>query len=104
LLADPRFNSTPLIRNNRRFLPGLLNTTLQSWRLAELEPIVREHGGTILPALDLAQVVDHPQVRGLGFIERWRDYAIPMIRIPFMCTERLQVDQLEPAPELAASI
>jgi crotonobetainyl-CoA:carnitine CoA-transferase CaiB-like acyl-CoA transferase len=101
LLADSRFNTTPLIRNNKRFLPGLLNPTLLSWRLAELEPIVREHGGTILPALDLAQVLDHPQVRGLGFLEPASDCDIPMIRIPFKCTEPLQVDQLGPAPQLA---
>lgn len=100
LLADSRFNTTPLIRNNKRFLPGLLNPTLLSWRLAELEPIVREHGGTILPALDLAQVLDHPQVRGLGFLEPASDCDIPMIRIPFKCTEPLQVDQLGPAPNL----
>jgi hypothetical protein len=101
LLADSRFNTTPLIRNNKRFLPGLLNPTLLSWRLAELEPIVREHGGTILPALDLAQVLDHPQVRCLGFLEPASDCDIPMIRIPFKCTEPLQVDQLGPAPQLA---
>jgi crotonobetainyl-CoA:carnitine CoA-transferase CaiB-like acyl-CoA transferase len=101
LLADSRFNTTPLIRNNKRFLPGLLNPTLLSWRLAKLEPIVREHGGTILPALDLAQVIDHPQVRSLGFLEPVNDRDIPMIRIPFKCTEPLQVDQLGPAPQLA---
>ena len=101
LLADSRFNTAPLIRNNKRFLPGLLNPTLLSWRLAELEPIVREHGGTILPALDLAQVMDHPQVRGLGLLEPASDRDIPMIRIPFKSTESLQVDQLGPAPQLA---
>jgi crotonobetainyl-CoA:carnitine CoA-transferase CaiB-like acyl-CoA transferase len=100
LIADPRFNTTPLIRNNRRFLPALLNPTLLSWRLAELEPIVREHGGTILPALDLAQVVNHPQVRGLGFVEPEGDRDLPMIRIPFRCTEPLQVDQLGATPQL----
>jgi crotonobetainyl-CoA:carnitine CoA-transferase CaiB-like acyl-CoA transferase len=103
LLADPRFNTVTLIRNNKRFLPGLLNPTLMSWRLAELEPIVRRHGGTILPALDLAQVADHPQVCGLGVVTRVDGQAIPAIRIPFRCTEPLQVDQLEPAPALGES-
>ena len=100
LLADPRFNTVPLIRNNKRFLPGLLNPTLKTRRLAALEPIVRAHGGTILPALDLAQVVDHPQVRGLGLVTRANGERIPTMRIPFRCTESLQVDQLEPAPGL----
>lgn len=100
LLADPRFNTVPLIRNNKRFLPGLLNPTLASWRLADLEPIVRRHGGTILPALDLAQVIDHPQVRGLGIIARADDDRIPTIRLPLRCAEPLQVDRLEPAPAL----
>ena len=104
LLADPRFNTVPLIRNNKRFLPGLLNTTLKSWRLAALEPIVRAHGGTILPALDLAQVVDHPQVRGLGLVTRANGERIPTMRIPFRCTESLQVDQLEHAPGLGESM
>jgi crotonobetainyl-CoA:carnitine CoA-transferase CaiB-like acyl-CoA transferase len=89
LLADPRFNTVPLIRNNKRFLPGLLNPTLMSWSLVDLEPIVREHGGTILPALDLSQVVDHPQVRGLGIVVRASDESIPTIRIPFRYTESL---------------
>lgn len=100
LLADPRFNTVPLIRDNKRFLPELLNPTLMFWRLAELEPIVRELGGTILPALDLAQVIDHPQVRGLRLVARANGEGISTIRIPFQCTEPLQVDQLGPAPAL----
>jgi crotonobetainyl-CoA:carnitine CoA-transferase CaiB-like acyl-CoA transferase len=104
LLADPRFNTVSLIRNNKRFLPGLLNPTLMSWRLAELEPIVREYGGTILPALDLAQVVEHPQVRGLGLVARGSGESIATIRIPFRCNESLQVDQLGPAPDLSGPI
>jgi crotonobetainyl-CoA:carnitine CoA-transferase CaiB-like acyl-CoA transferase len=104
LLADPRFNTGSLIRNNKRFLPELLNPTLMSWRLGELEPIVRAHGGTILPALDLAQVVDHPQVRGLGLVARASSEDIRTIRIPFKCTESLQVEQLPPAPRLGESI
>ena len=104
LLADPRFNTVPLIRNNKRFLPGLLNPTLMSWRLAELEPIVREHGGTILPALNLKQVVEHPQVRALGVVDHSNANGIPTIRIPFKCTEPLQVAHLGPAPALGESI
>jgi crotonobetainyl-CoA:carnitine CoA-transferase CaiB-like acyl-CoA transferase len=104
LLADPRFNTVSLIRNNKPFLPGLLNPTLMSWRLAELEPIVREYGGTILPALDLAQVVEHPQVRSLGLVARASGESIATIRIPFRCNESLQVDQLGPAPDLSGPI
>jgi CoA:oxalate CoA-transferase len=100
LLADPRFNTVSLIRNNKRFLPGLLNPTLMSWTLAELEPIVRKHGGTILPALDLGQVVEHPQVRGLGLVVGANGEGLPTIRIPFRCSEPLQVDHLGPAPGL----
>jgi crotonobetainyl-CoA:carnitine CoA-transferase CaiB-like acyl-CoA transferase len=100
LLADPRFNTVQLIRNNKRHLSPLLNPTLESWSLARLEPIVREHGGTILPALDLEQVINHPQVRGLGIIEREPGASIPTIRLPFKSTDTLQVDVLPPAPGL----
>jgi len=100
LLADSRFNTVQLIRDNKRHLSALLNPTLQSWPLARLEPIVREHGGTILPALDLQQVINHPQVRGLGIIIQEPDVGIPTIRLPFKCTEPLQVDELQPAPRL----
>jgi crotonobetainyl-CoA:carnitine CoA-transferase CaiB-like acyl-CoA transferase len=100
LLADPRFNTVSLVRNNKRFLPGLLNPTLISWRLADLESIVRAHGGTILPALDLAQVVEHPQVRGLGVVVGVNGEGLPMIRIPFHCSEPLQVAHVGPAPSL----
>jgi crotonobetainyl-CoA:carnitine CoA-transferase CaiB-like acyl-CoA transferase len=100
LLGDPRFNTVALIRNNKRFLAGLLNPTLQSWTLTRLEPIVRNHGGTILPALDLAQVARHPQVLGLGVIANETGESIPMIRLPFRCTDALQAADLRPAPRL----
>jgi crotonobetainyl-CoA:carnitine CoA-transferase CaiB-like acyl-CoA transferase len=100
LLADTRFNSVPLIRNNKRFLPELLNPTLMSWTLERLEPIVREYGGAILPALDLQQVANHPQVRGLGMIVREPGASMPTIRLPFRCTDILQAGDLPPAPRL----
>jgi crotonobetainyl-CoA:carnitine CoA-transferase CaiB-like acyl-CoA transferase len=100
LLGDPRFNTVVLIRNNKRFLSGLLNPTLRTWTLARLEPIVRNHGGTILPALDLAQVARHPQARGLCVIAGEAGDSLPTIRIPFRCTDALQADDLRPAPRL----
>jgi crotonobetainyl-CoA:carnitine CoA-transferase CaiB-like acyl-CoA transferase len=100
LLADPRFNTVPLIRNNKRHLPALLNPTLESWSLAQLEPIVRKHGGTILPALNLEQVVNHPQVQSLAMIVRESGAGIPTIRLPFKSTEPLQMEDLPPAPRL----
>jgi crotonobetainyl-CoA:carnitine CoA-transferase CaiB-like acyl-CoA transferase len=100
LLADPRFNTVQLIRNNKRYLPALLDPTLESRSLAYLEPIVRQHGGTILPALKLDQVINHPQVRTLELIVREPAAAIPTIRLPFKCTEPLQVEDLPPAPLL----
>ena len=100
LLADPRFNTVQLIRNNKRHLPALLNPTLGSWSLAQLEPIVRRYGGTILPALDLAQVANHPQVRGLGIIVHESGMSIPTIGLPFKATEPLQVEDIPPAPRL----
>ena len=98
LLADPRFNTVQLIRNNKRHLPTLLNPTLESWSLVELEPIVRKHGGTILPALDLKQVVNHPQVQNLDVIVCEPGANISTIRLPFKCTEPLQVEDVPPAP------
>jgi crotonobetainyl-CoA:carnitine CoA-transferase CaiB-like acyl-CoA transferase len=100
LLADPRFNTVSDIRNHKRFLPELLNPTLASWTLDRLEPIVRQHGGVILPALDLEQVVKHPQVEGLGIIVREPGASVPTIRLPFRSTERLQVEDLPAAPRL----
>jgi crotonobetainyl-CoA:carnitine CoA-transferase CaiB-like acyl-CoA transferase len=100
LLADPRFNTVQLIRNHKRFLAELLNPTLESWTLARLEPIVRRHGGTILPALDLKQVIIHPQVQGLGIIVREPGASVATIRLPFKCTVPLQVENLVPAPDL----
>jgi CoA:oxalate CoA-transferase len=99
LLADPRFNTVQLIRNNKRHLPALLNPTLESRSLVQLEPIVRRYGGTILPALNLEQVVNHPQVQSLGIIVN-ESSAIPTIRLPFKSTECLQADELPPAPRL----
>lgn len=100
LLADPRFNTVQLVRNNKRHLPTLLNPTLESWSLVQLEPIVRKHGGTILPALDLKQVVNHPQVQNLEIIVREPGASISTIRLPFKCTEPLQVENVPPAPRL----
>lgn len=99
LLADPRFNTVQLIRNNKRHLPELLNPTLEAWSLAELEPIVRRYGGTILPALNLEQVVKHPQVQTLRIIVKGSG-VIPTIRLPFKSTEQLQVEELPSAPRL----
>jgi crotonobetainyl-CoA:carnitine CoA-transferase CaiB-like acyl-CoA transferase len=81
-------------------LPELLNPTLQSWTLDQLEPIVRKHGGTILPALDLGQVIHHPQVQTLGILVREPGAAVDTIRLPFKCTQPLQAEDLPPAPGL----
>src|SRR5262249_52418061 len=97
---DSRFNSVSLIRNHKRFLPELLNPTLASWTLDRLEPIVRQYGGTVLPALDLEHVVKHPQVETLGIIRHEGGSMIPAIRLPFKCTEQLQVEALPRAPRL----
>jgi crotonobetainyl-CoA:carnitine CoA-transferase CaiB-like acyl-CoA transferase len=100
LLGDPRFNTVDLIRNNKRHLAALLNPTLDSWTLQRLEPIVRKHGGTILPALNLEQVANHPQVQGLGIIVREPGATVPTIRLPFKSTEPLQAENLPPPPRL----
>ncbi len=100
LLADPRFNTVELVRNHKRHLPALLNPTLEAWSLAQLEPIVRKHGGTILPALDLEQVANHPQVQGLGIIVNEPGACARTIRLPFKCTEPLQVATVPAAPRL----
>jgi crotonobetainyl-CoA:carnitine CoA-transferase CaiB-like acyl-CoA transferase len=100
LLADPRFNTIQLIRNNKYLLNDLLNPTLESWSLARLEALVREHGGTILPALDLSQVIAHPQVKTLDMIVPNARATEPAIRLPFRSTQPLQVASLRPAPHL----
>jgi CoA:oxalate CoA-transferase len=100
LLADPRFNTINDARNHKRLLPGLLNPTLRTWPLERLEALVREHRGTILPALNLAQVIDHEQIRRLELIVQESAMSEPTMRIPFRSTEPLQVDGLQPAPRL----
>jgi crotonobetainyl-CoA:carnitine CoA-transferase CaiB-like acyl-CoA transferase len=100
LFGDKRFSTINDVRNNKRLLPGLLNPTLKTWRLDRLEALVREHQGTILPALNLAQVVDHEQIRRLELIVHESATREPTMRIPFRGTEPLQVDGLQPAPRL----
>jgi len=100
LLADPRFNTVQLIRNNKYLLADLLNPTLESWSLARLQSLVREHGGTILPALDLSQVIAHDQVKTLEMIVPNATASDPAIRLPFRSTQRLQVTSVRPAPRL----
>jgi crotonobetainyl-CoA:carnitine CoA-transferase CaiB-like acyl-CoA transferase len=100
LLGDPRFNTINDVRNHKRLLPGLLNPTLKMWSLEHLEALVREHQGTILPALNLAQVVDHEQIRRLELIVREGAASEPMMRPPFRSAEPLQVDGLRAAPRL----
>jgi len=100
LFGDTRFSTINGVRNNKRLLPGLLNPTLKTWRLDRLEALVREHQGTILPALNLAQVVEHEQIRRLELIVRESVTREPTMRIPFRSTEPLQVDGLQPGPQL----
>jgi len=100
LFGDTRFSTINDVRNNKRLLPGLLNPTLKTWPLDRLEALVREHQGTILPALNLAQVVEHEQIRRLELIVRESATREPTMRIPFRSTEPLQVDGLQPAPQL----
>ncbi len=100
LFGDTRFSTINGVRNNKRLLPGLLNPTLKTWPLDRLEALVREHQGTILPALNLAQVIDHEQIRRLELIVRESATREPTMRIPFRSTEPLQVDGLQPAPQL----
>jgi crotonobetainyl-CoA:carnitine CoA-transferase CaiB-like acyl-CoA transferase len=100
LFGDTRFSTINDVRNNKRLLPGLLNPTLKTWPLDRLEALVREHQGTILPALNLAQVIDHEQIRRLELVVRESATREPAMRIPFRSTEPLQVDGLRPAPRL----
>jgi crotonobetainyl-CoA:carnitine CoA-transferase CaiB-like acyl-CoA transferase len=62
LLADERFNTLEHLRANEWQLPGLLAERTRQMASEELQPIVEAVGGHLVPLLDPAEVLVHPQV------------------------------------------
>jgi crotonobetainyl-CoA:carnitine CoA-transferase CaiB-like acyl-CoA transferase len=62
LLADERFNTLEHLRENEWQLPGLLAERTRHMASEELKLIVESVGGELVPVLDPAEVLGHPQV------------------------------------------
>jgi crotonobetainyl-CoA:carnitine CoA-transferase CaiB-like acyl-CoA transferase len=68
LLADPDFLRDALL--HAALVAPKLETTLAAWSLAALDRLVRkELGGTVVPILDLRQVLAHEQVAHTGVLD-----------------------------------
>jgi crotonobetainyl-CoA:carnitine CoA-transferase CaiB-like acyl-CoA transferase len=71
LLADERFSTVESVRENERLLPDILAKELAARTCAEMEELVRTQlHGTLVPILDPADVLVHPQTSSLDFIEK----------------------------------
>ncbi len=69
LAADPRFATAAALDLHVTKLPALTAPVMRHWAFADLEKLVRDkYDGIIVPMLDLAQAVAHPQVRHIGVI------------------------------------
>lgn len=69
LSTDPRFATKGMLELHKQELPSLTAEALSRWSFTDLERLVRERfEGTIVPVLDLAAVIAHPQVQHLGLV------------------------------------
>ena len=69
LAEDPRFATAAALDLHVTKLPKLTAPMMRNWAFADLEKLVRDkYDGTIVPMLNLAQAVEHPQVRHIGVI------------------------------------
>jgi crotonobetainyl-CoA:carnitine CoA-transferase CaiB-like acyl-CoA transferase len=69
LLADKRFNTLEHLRANEWQLPGLLAERTRQMASEELKLIVELAGGQLVPLLDPAEVLGHPQVSVQHLVE-----------------------------------
>ena len=80
LAEDPRFATEDAIDLHVTKLPALTAPVMRNWAFADLEKLVRDkYDGTIVPMLDLALAIEHPQVRHIGVIT---DGPMRRIRFP----------------------
>lgn len=85
LADDPRFNTLEGLDLHVTELPRLTAGRLSSWPFVDLERLVRdEYGGTIVPVLDLAATMNHPQVRHINVIT---ETDRPRVRLPIDVVE-----------------
>jgi crotonobetainyl-CoA:carnitine CoA-transferase CaiB-like acyl-CoA transferase len=80
LAEDPRFTTLKGRDLSLTELPRLTAERLVAWSFDDIERLVRDkYDGTIVPMLDLPQVIRHPQVQHIGVIEAGE---IPRVRFP----------------------
>lgn len=85
LADDPRFATKAALDLHEPELPALTAEALSRWSFEELERLVRDrYNGTIVPVLDLASALGHPQVRQLGMVSTDQP---PLIRFPLEVVE-----------------
>lgn len=69
VLADERFATVEQVRKHERLLPAVLGPQFRERTTAQITELVRERlGGTVVPILEPAEVLTHPQTVSLGFI------------------------------------
>ena len=69
LLDDPVFRHA--VKTHPPLFAHRVESTLRAWSIESLTRLVRDElGGTLVPVLDLARLLDHEQVRHLGIVDR----------------------------------
>jgi crotonobetainyl-CoA:carnitine CoA-transferase CaiB-like acyl-CoA transferase len=69
LLADERFSTLEHLRANEWQLPGLLAESTSQMTSEELRSMVEKVGGQLVPVLDPAEVLGHPQVAAQRLVD-----------------------------------
>jgi formyl-CoA transferase len=78
LLADERFSTLEALRTNEWRLAGVLAPDIGSYTSEELKQIVEDCGGQLVPVLEPAEVLSHPQSRAQNLVAS----GIDAVRLP----------------------
>ena len=80
LAVDPRFTTKHALDLYGSELPRLTAERMSMWAFEDLQLLVRDkYDGTIVPMLNIPQVIEHPQVQHLGIIG---DGQVRQVRFP----------------------
>lgn len=104
LETDPRFNSSEGRAANSRELVALLDATFAGGNLADWAGPLREHGVIWAPAQTMAEVLDDPQAKAMGFfpeLDHPTAGRFATVASPFLLSES-DTRRGRPAPELGA--
>lgn len=83
LRNDPRFSTEDAIARHRTEIASVLTGHLSGWTFEQLDAFTRELGGTVVPVLDIDEVIHHPQVSGLRIIDSGSPAAV---RFPYLAS------------------